>query len=288
MERLDLEASPSLAPYSPPAQPRAGMNEMQRQVRKAFLVVATMAALFAVAVVVLTAAPAQGEQRPISSSERWLEDGRASLNMFRVARTPMQKKALRGPDLPHQVHYYSNVGDRLPVLGDEERETRQTFQELVQLGHTCVVMLRRAIWSVDPTVFNPQYNLQVRLDAIHTALGQLAEQTGVYLTNPPVVKVDESVFDEAATDVSRFRKLVERIPHMHNAQYYWVVQYNVIRTELRKASSQLTEVPPFPPLPPPTPHPLSSPSPPSSLFLCSPSAPHPFPFTCTACLDSGV
>eukprot|EP00961_Rhodomonas_salina_P224308 3032814-Rhodomonas_salina.1 len=128
MERLDLEASPSLAPYSPPAQPRAGMNEMQRQVRKAFLVVATMAALFAVAVVVLTAAPAQGEQRPIScqhrpvqfhvagvkwyssdmawvwvaASERWLEDGRASLNMFRVARTPMQKKALRGPDLPHQ------------------------------------------------------------------------------------------------------------------------------------------------------------------------------------------
>jgi hypothetical protein len=54
----------------------------------------------------------------------------------------MQKKVLRGADLPHQVHYYSNVGDRLPVLGDEERETRQTFQELVQLGHTCVVMLR--------------------------------------------------------------------------------------------------------------------------------------------------
>jgi len=95
-----------------------------------------------------------------------------------------------------QVHYYSNVGDRLPVLGDEERETRQTFQELVQLGHTCVVMLRRAIWSVDPTVFNPQYNLQVRLDSIHTALSQLAAQTGVYLTNPPVVQVDESVFDE--------------------------------------------------------------------------------------------
>ena len=58
------------------------------------------------------------------------------------ARTPLQKKVLRGADLPHQVHYYSNVGDRLPVLGDEERETRQTFQELVQLGHTCVVMLR--------------------------------------------------------------------------------------------------------------------------------------------------
>ena len=35
----------------------------------------------------------------------------------------MQKKVLRGADLPHQVHYYSNVGDRLPVLGDEERET---------------------------------------------------------------------------------------------------------------------------------------------------------------------
>jgi len=34
------------------------------------------------------------------------------------------------------------------VLGDEERETRQTFQELVQLGHTCVVMLRRAIWYI--------------------------------------------------------------------------------------------------------------------------------------------
>ena len=94
------------------------------------------------------------------------------------------------------MHYYSNIGDRLPVLGDEERETRQTFQELVQLGHTCVVMLRRAIWSVDPTVFNPQYNLQVRLDSIHTALSQLAAQTGVYLTNPPVVQVDESVFDE--------------------------------------------------------------------------------------------
>ena len=75
----------------------------------------------------------------------------------------MQKKAIRGAPLPHQVHYYSNVGDRLPVLGDEERETRQTFQELVQLAHTCNVLLRRAIWSVDPTVFNPQYNLQVRL-----------------------------------------------------------------------------------------------------------------------------
>ena len=97
------------------------------------------------------------------------------------------------------MHYYSNIGDRLPVLGDEERETRQTFQELVQLGHTCVVMLRRAIWSVDPTVFNPQYNLQVRLDSIHTALSQLAAQTGVYLTNPPVVQVDESVFDEVPT-----------------------------------------------------------------------------------------
>ena len=54
----------------------------------------------------------------------------------------------------------------------------------------------RAIWSVDPTVFNPQYSLQVRLDSIHTALSQLAAQTGVYLTNPPVVQVDESVFDE--------------------------------------------------------------------------------------------
>ncbi len=73
----------------------------------------------------------------------------------------MQKYEVRGEPLPRQVHYYSNVGDRLPVLGDEERETRQTFQELVQLGHTCVVMLRRAIWSVDPTVFQPQYDLQV-------------------------------------------------------------------------------------------------------------------------------
>ena len=45
---------------------------------------------------------------------------------------------------------------------------------------------------------------------------------------------------QAANDVSRFRKLVERIPEMHNAQYYWVVQYNIIRTELRKVSSQLT------------------------------------------------
>jgi hypothetical protein len=73
----------------------------------------------------------------------------------------MQQFEARGEPLPRQVHYYSNVGDRLPVLGDEERETRQTFQELVQLGHTCVVMLRRAIWSVDPTVFQPQYELQV-------------------------------------------------------------------------------------------------------------------------------
>ena len=40
--------------------------------------------------------------------------------------------------------------------------------------------------------------------------------------------------------MSRFRKLVERIPEMHNAQYYWVVQYNIIRTELRKVSAQLT------------------------------------------------
>lgn len=97
----------------------------------------------------------------LTGGERWLEDGRASVNMFRVARSPMQKAAIRGDPLPRQVHYYSNVGDRLPVLGDEERETRQTFQELVQLGHTCVVLLRRAIWSVDPTVFQPQYNLQV-------------------------------------------------------------------------------------------------------------------------------
>jgi len=50
------------------------------------------------------------------------------------------------------------------------------------------------------------------------------------------------VFDEAADDISRFRKLVERIPEMHNAQFYWIVQYNIIRTELRKISSQLTEV----------------------------------------------
>lgn len=150
---------------------------------------------------------------------------------FRHKASPLDQRWVR-----LQVHYYSNVGDRLPVLGDEERETRQTFQELVQLGHTCVVMLRRAIWSVDPTVFQPQYNLQVHLDAVHTALAQLAAQTGVYLTNPPVVNVDESVFDDAAADVSRFRKLVERIPEMHNAQFYWVVQYDVIRTELRKVA----------------------------------------------------
>ena len=37
---------------------------------------------------------------------------------------------------------------------------------------------------------------QVHLDAVHTALAQLAAQTGVYLTNPPVVSVDETVFDE--------------------------------------------------------------------------------------------
>lgn len=212
--------------------------EQKRRIRIAMISISAVAVALACTILILetsTNAPA-----PVSEGEHWLEAGRASLSMFRVARTPMQKKVLRGADLPHQVHYYSNVGDRLPVLGDEERETRQTFQELVQLGHTCVVMLRRAIWSVDPTVFNPQYNLQVRLDSIHTALSQLAAQTGVYLTNPPVVEVDESVFDEAANDVSRFRKLVERIPEMHNAQYYWVVQYNIIRTELRKVSSQLT------------------------------------------------
>ena len=32
-----------------------------------------------------------------------------------------------------------------------------------QLGHTCVVLMRRAIWSIDPTVFEPQYDLQVQL-----------------------------------------------------------------------------------------------------------------------------
>ena len=32
---------------------------------------------------------------------------------------------------------------------------------LLQLGHTCVVLMRRAIWSIDPTVFEPQYDLQV-------------------------------------------------------------------------------------------------------------------------------
>jgi hypothetical protein len=211
-----------------------------RRARVAFAAVcATALALIALVCVLETG---NGSAGPISGGEQWLEDGRASVNMFRVARSPMMKAALRGAPLPRQVHYYSNVGDRLPVLGDEERETRQTFQELVQLGHTCVVMLRRAIWSVDPTVFQPQYNLQVHLDAVHTALGQLAAQTGVYLTNPPVINVDESVFDDAAADVSRFRKLVERIPEMHNAQFYWVVQYNVIRTELRKTSSELTEV----------------------------------------------
>ncbi len=41
-------------------------------------------------------------------------------------------------------------------------------------------------------------NEQVRLDSIHTGLKQLAAQTGVYLTNPPVVQVDESVFDEVS------------------------------------------------------------------------------------------
>ena len=59
---------------------------------------------------------------------------------------------------------------------------------------------------MDPTVFNPQYNLQVRLDSIHTALSQLAAQTGVYLTNPPVVQVDESVFDEVCVERGRERK----------------------------------------------------------------------------------
>eukprot|EP00285_Hemiselmis_virescens_P011525 CAMPEP_0173386296 /NCGR_PEP_ID=MMETSP1356-20130122/8893_1 /TAXON_ID=77927 ORGANISM="Hemiselmis virescens, Strain PCC157" /NCGR_SAMPLE_ID=MMETSP1356 /ASSEMBLY_ACC=CAM_ASM_000847 /LENGTH=245 /DNA_ID=CAMNT_0014342471 /DNA_START=21 /DNA_END=758 /DNA_ORIENTATION=- len=210
--------------------------------RRARMAMAAVSATAMALVVVICLLESGKQQAPISGGEQWLEDGRASVNMFRVARSPMMKAALRGAPLPRQVHYYSNVGDRLPVLGDEERETRQTFQELVQLGHTCVVMLRRAIWSVDPTVFKPQYNLQVHLDAVHTALGQLAAQTGVYLTNPPVVNVDESVFDDAASDVSRFRKLVERIPEMHNAQFYWVVQYNVIRTELRKASSELTEV----------------------------------------------
>ena len=34
---------------------------------------------------------------------------------------------------------------------------------LLQLGHTCVVLMRRAIWSIDPTVFEPQYDLQVRI-----------------------------------------------------------------------------------------------------------------------------
>jgi len=178
------------------------LSPFERRARVSFLAVAAAAAAFALAIVVLeSSSPAPYYGKPVTAPERWLEDGRASINMFRVARSDMQKKVLRGTQLPHQVHYYSNVGDRLPVLGDEERETRQTFQELVQLGHTCVVMLRRAIWSVDPTVFNPQYDLQVRLDAIHTALSQLAAQTGVYLTNPPVVQVDESVFDEAASDV---------------------------------------------------------------------------------------
>jgi hypothetical protein len=53
--------------------------------------------------------------------------------------------------------------------------------------------------AVDPKFMPWLFNLQVRLDSIHTGLKQLAAQTGVYLTNPPVVQVDESVFDEVCS-----------------------------------------------------------------------------------------
>lgn len=43
----------------------------------------------------------------------------------------------------------------------------------------------------------------MHLDAVHTALAQLAAQTGVYLTNPPVVSVDETVFDEVSFPLRR-------------------------------------------------------------------------------------
>ena len=41
-----------------------------------------------------------------AGTERWLESGRASIDMFHVARSPMQKYELRGDPLPRQVHYY--------------------------------------------------------------------------------------------------------------------------------------------------------------------------------------
>ena len=45
-----------------------------------------------------------------AGTERWLESGRASIDMFHVARSPMQKYELRGDPLPRQVHYYRYEG----------------------------------------------------------------------------------------------------------------------------------------------------------------------------------
>ena len=80
--------------------------------------------------------------------------------------------------------------------------------------------------------------------SLHCLHGNNSERTLLSLSRPCLSPLfPPLVFPraaQAANDVSRFRKLVERIPEMHNAQYYWVVQYNIIRTELRKVSSQLT------------------------------------------------
>ena len=46
------------------------------------------------------------ELKRMAGTERWLESGRASIDMFHVARSPMQKYELRGDPLPRQVHYY--------------------------------------------------------------------------------------------------------------------------------------------------------------------------------------
>merc|ERR1712216_801767 len=68
-------------------------SEQKRRIRVAMIAISAVAVALACTVVVLSS---KTDPAPVAEGEHWLEDGRASLSMFRVARTPMQKKVLRG------------------------------------------------------------------------------------------------------------------------------------------------------------------------------------------------
>lgn len=157
--------------------------------------------------------------------------------------SPMIARTLQSPPMPivrGAVPARIKVGHMVQDLHERQRAVRRKLSNIVQLSYTGAIELQRAVWGMDPRVFEAPYKAQARLEEILNMIRQLAKRMYIDLQDPPEQNSVANRVDVAVKDVRRFRYLCRAIPKVFAPYRAGQIRFNVARFQLRQISNELT------------------------------------------------